>query len=168
MCSLALHLYTLANSPPTSLKNLVPHISEHINVQSTWHQKGKRAVLTFGAFSLIWMRCLRSKVQLLGHFKCFPLSYRSKSSDRCSPRSILRLPGLSSCPNISGSRPQVWWGVLSVSLGGLQLTMRLCGQRCWSADHPAGSCSHNASQARAGNRKQEEESRTSCSSSSAC
>lgn len=43
-----------------------------------------------------------------------------------------RLPGLSPCPNIPGSRPQVWWGVLGVSLGGLQLTKRLCGQQCWA------------------------------------
>ena len=97
------------------------------------------------AFSLISsMQRLYSKVQLLGCFKCFSLSYHSESSDRCTPRSILSRPG---------SRPQVWWGVLSVSLGGLQLTIWLCGQRRWSADHPVGSCCHTTPQARAGNRK---------------
>lgn len=43
-----------------------------------------------------------------------------------------RLPGVSPCPNISGSRPQVWRGVLGVSLGGLQLMIWLCGQQCWA------------------------------------
>lgn len=47
----------------------------------------------------------------------------------CSLQSSSLLPR---CPNISQSGPQVCWGVLGVSLGGLQLTIWLCGQQCWA------------------------------------
>lgn len=112
-------------------------------------------VLILSACCLMWgIRCLDKEIHPLFYSKCFSLSYHSQS-----PLPALlqppRLPGLSSVQIFQGA------GLSMVRcfcclLGGLQLTIWLCGQPAvLSTDHPAGSCCHNDLQAgqETGNRK---------------